>query len=182
MIRYLPKTITIDDMEYSIRNDGDFGMVLDVFSALTDPDIDEMYRVRAALEIFYPEIDRIQNQKTAIEEMYKFIDCGAEDDSPKRPKPKLMDWEQDFNLIIAPINRILGADVRGMEYCHWWTFMSAYQEIGECTFSQVVSLRKKRNSGKKLEKWEREYMREHSDIVNLNKKYTAEELAWLNGG
>ncbi len=181
MIRHLPKTVNIDGVDYAIRHDGDFGMVLDVFSALTDPDIDEMYRVRTALEIFYPEIDTIENQKEAVMQMYTFIDCGNPPDGYQKPKPKLMDWEQDFNLIIAPINRIMGTDVRSLEYCHWWTFMAAYQEIGECTFSQVVSLRKKRNKGKKLEKWEREYMRENADIVNLNKKYTAEELAWLNG-
>jgi len=52
---------------------------------------------------------------------------------PKR-KAKLADWEQDFPLIVNPVNRVLGYEVRDCEYCHWWTFLSAYYEIGDCLF------------------------------------------------
>ena len=38
-------------------------------------------------------------------------------------------------------NRVLGQEVRAAKYMHWWTFLAAYQEIGECTFAQIVRIR-----------------------------------------
>ena len=58
---------------------------------------------------------------------------------------------------------------------HWWTFLSAYMEIGECTFSHVLSIRTKKAKGKTLEKWEQEFARENSDIIKLNHKLSEEE-------
>ena len=64
--------------------------------------------------------------------------------------------------------------------------MGAYLEIGgECVFSQVVSMRQKIAKGKKLEKYEREWLRQNRDIVNLPQKYTAEDeeilKKWIGG-
>ena len=105
-----------------------------------------------------------------------------------------MDWEQDFNYIIAPINRVLGKEIREIPYdfdantggLHWWTFMSAYMEIGgDCMFSQIVSIRDKQARGKKLEKYEREWLRRNADIVNLKQKFTGKENElfheWMGG-
>lgn len=61
-----------------------------------------------------------------------------------RKSPKLVDWGQDFKLIVAPVNRILGLEARAEKYLHWWSFISAYYEIGECLFAQVIRIRRKR--------------------------------------
>ena len=86
----------------------------------------------------------------------------------------------DFKILIAPINRVLGFETRTAEYVHWWTFLSAYMEIGECLFSNVISIRKKRISGKKLEPWEQEFYRENKKMVDLPQSLTDEEKEWLD--
>ena len=45
-----------------------------------------------------------------------------------------MDGEQDFPFIVGPVNRVLGKEIQSLKYLHWWSFLSAYTEIGDCTF------------------------------------------------
>ena len=86
-----------------------------------------------------------------------------------------MDWQQDFPLIVAPVNRVLGQEVRAVEYLHWWTWVSAYQEIGDCTFAQVVSIRSKRAKGKKLDKSEQEFYKQNRQLVDFKRQYTEQD-------
>ena len=59
---------------------------------------------------------------------------------------------------------------------HWWTFLSAYMEIGgDCLFSQIVSIRDKQARKKKLEKHERDWLRRNGDLVRLKSQYTKED-------
>ena len=69
----------------------------------------------------------------------------------------------------------MGTEIRALEYLHWWTFIAAYNEIGDCTFSQVVNIRNKRAMGKPLDKGEREFYRKNRELVDFQKKYTSED-------
>ena len=91
-----------------------------------------------------------------------------------------MDWEQDYQLIIAPVNRILGYEARGKDHLHWWTFLAAYREIGDCTFARIVGIRDKRRRGKKLDKMDAEFYRENREMIELKQKTTAAEEALFN--
>ena len=56
-------------------------------------------------------------------------------------------------------------------------------EIGECTYSTVLSIRTKKRDGKKLEKWEQEFYTSNRKLVDIKVKLTEEEKAreaWLN--
>jgi hypothetical protein len=76
---------------------------------------------------------------------------------------------------------VLGYSVRDAKnYTHFWDFVGAYLEIGECTFNTIVSIRSKRAKGKKLDNWEQEFYRENKKMIDLPKKLTAEEAEWLN--
>ena len=98
---------------------------------------------------------------------------------PQKAAPKLMDWDQDFAIIIPAINRVAGTEVRDLPTLHWWTFLGYYQEIGgDCTFAQVVSIRDKLRRGK-LEKVEREYYERNRHLVDLKQKLTADEKDFL---
>ena len=108
--------------------------------------------------------------------MFRIINGGEAEEQTNDNKPKLMDWEHDFPQLAPPISRVLGYDVRTPDrYCHWHTFISAYYEIGECTFSTIVSIRAKKQKHQKLEKWEEEFCREHPDLINLPTNFTKEE-------
>ena len=65
----------------------------------------------------------------------------------------MMDWEQDSAVIIPAVNKVLGKEIRSMPYCHWWTFLGAYMEIGDGVYQQILQIRQKKLKGKKLEKW-----------------------------
>lgn len=176
----LPISVEIDGKEYAITNKCDYRMVLDVICALNDNELDDEQKTKTALYVFYEDITPCQDLEKAIKEMYKIIAYGEEQEENQEQKPKLMDWEHDFNLLVAPINRVLGYEIRSVNYLHWYTFLSGYYEIGECTFSNVVSIRSKKAKGKKLEKWEQEFYRENKKMVDLPQNLTEEEQEWLD--
>lgn len=177
----MPISVEIDGTEYKITNECDYRMVLDVICALNDNELSEEQKVKCALYIFYEDISNCSNMQKAIDEMLKIISYGDEKLENEK-KPRLMDWEHDFKIIVPPVNRVLGYDVRTIDkYTHWYTFLGAYMEIGECTFSNVVSIRSKRAKGKKLEKNEQEFYRENKSMVDLPYRLTVDEQEWLDG-
>lgn len=177
----LPITVEIDGKKHAIRNKCDYRVILDVISALNDNDLDMQYRVQCALFIFYENVSQIKDFETATKEMFRIINNGEEEEPTDKNKPVLMDWEHDFKSIAPPISRVLGYDVRTPDkYTHWYSFLGGYMEIGECTFSTIVSIRSKRAKGQKLEKWELDYLREHRKMIDLPQKLTSEEQEILN--
>lgn len=172
----LPTSIFVEDKEYKIREAGDFRVVLDCFSALGDIDLGENDRVLASLIIFYDgfteeKIFQLDDDTIIqlIKEMYLFFNCGQEDDN-NVPSPKLIDWEQDAQMIMAAVNNVAGKEVRAEKYVHWWTFTGYYMSIGESVLATVVSLRNKILKGEKLEKWEQKFRQEHPNYFNWNSK------------
>lgn len=176
----LPKTAVVGGREYDIRTD--FRCILDIITALADPELDDQERAYVALTIFYPDFEKIPSTdyQEAIKECFRFINGGKEDDDKRKP-PRLVAWDQDFPHIVAPINRVIGQDVRGLEYYHWWTFLAAYMEIGDCTFAQIVRIRNKLAKGEPLDKSDRKWYRENRQLVDIKKTYTAAEQDVLKG-
>ena len=169
----LPMTLEVGGKEYDIRTD--FRAILDVLASQRDPDLDPQTKALVMLKIVYPKWNAIPQEylKEALEKAISFIDCGiAEDD---KPKPQLVDWEQDAPMIVSAINRVAHTEVRQLQYLHWWTFFSYYMEIGEGLFSQVVSIRSKKAQHKKLEKYEQEFYRENKKLVDIKKPLSEEE-------
>ena len=168
----LPTTVNIDDKEYAIRSD--YRAILDILEALSDPELSDDDKIICIVNIFYEDVPVYDKWEKAVKECFSFINMH-EEDSPNKSAPKLMDWGQDFIYIVSPINRVLGKEIRALDYLHWWTFLAAYYEIGECTFSQIVSIRSKKAKGRPLEKWEKEWYREHRDMVDFKTNYTEAE-------
>lgn len=179
MIEFLPTSVEIDGNTYNIRNKCDYRVVLDVISALNDPELEEQDKIKCALFIFYESVEKITNHEKAFVKMMEIINNGETVDNTEEEKPQYMSWEKDFKIVVAPINRILGYEVRSVEYLHWWSFLSAYMEIGECFFATVVSIRKKRRTGKTLEGWEKEFYKENRKVIDLPNNLTQDEIEWL---
>lgn len=194
----LPTSITIEDKEYPIRNKGDFRMVLDCFTCLQDVELDEQERVITSLCIFYADVTSIEvigevfsSEEVlmqAIVKMYDFFNCGQQNVGAKQ-NHKLIDWEQDSQMIISAINNVAKKETRAESYIHWWTFMGYYLAIGDCPLSTVVSIRDKILKGKKLEKWEQTFRRENPEYFIWNSKSVEDREAeeyikqiWNNGG
>ena len=175
MIYSLPMSLAVGGADHAIRSD--YRVILDLIEVLNDPDFSDADKAEATIQTIFPDWETLTDYSEALEKSFWFIDLGQ----PHGKKSvRLVDWEKDFPYIVAPVNRVLGYECRSVEYLHWWTFMGAYMEIGgDCAFSQIVSLRSKLAKGKKLEKYEREWLRQNRELVTLPTKYTAEDEEML---
>lgn len=173
----LPTTLEVNGAEYEIRTD--YRAVLDLMTVLEDVELSDSERAMIALEVLYIEFDAMppSDYQEACRKLMWFV--GGGDSPAKAPKRKLVDWQQDWPLIIGPVNRVLGYEARTAQV-HWWTFLAAYCEIGDCTFAQVVGIRNKKAKGRKLEKHEQEFYKAHRELVDFKTVLTDEDMELLD--
>lgn len=183
-----------DGKEYKIRNRGDYRTILDCFDALDDAELESGERLMASLLIFYEDFNciedlyKVNNLQELVTKMYDFFNCNQKS-SGSESKYKLIDWEQDSQLICSAINKVAGFEIRAVEYIHWWTFMGYYTAIGESTINTIIGIRDKIMRGKKLEKYESEYRRNNPQFFTWNSKTVEQQEAeayvmnlWNSGG
>ena len=173
----LPTTVKIRDNDFKIRNKGDFRMVLDCFNALQDDNLSQQERVISSLIIFYDDVHSYEDLcvlfkddedlKLAIEKMYEFFNCNQKEVGAKQ-NYKLIDWDNDSQIICSAINNVANIEIRSLEYLHWWTFMGYYISIGESVLSTVVGIRHKIATGKKLEKYEKDFRKDNPNYFNFD--------------
>ena len=164
----LPITINIKDTVYTIRNNGDYRMVLDCFTALNDVELSETERIITSLFIFYSDFAGVEgvlrcDDETIVElvnQMFDFMNCHGQQSGAKT-NFKAIDWDTDEQLICSAINNVAKMEIRSIEYCHWWTFMGYFSAVGESPLATVVGIRNKIAKGKKLEKYETEFRRDN---------------------
>lgn len=167
-LRTLPTSLIIGETEIDIYTD--YRDILDIFSIFNNPNLLDTEKVIVGLERFYKTSEYKPHIEDATKQMFAFMSMNDEQHTIKSNSKPLYDWDQDFNIIVAPINRVMNTDVRGLDYLHWWTFLSAFMEIGECTFNTYVGIRDKLNRGKKLEKYEEKILKEHREDIILKSK------------
>lgn len=169
----LPTSITIEDKQYGIRKAGDFRVILDCFTALQDIELPKEERLITALEIFYGDVLYLDREsgitnlfelfgtperfEAAVKGMYLFFSCNQES-TGNTVNYKLLDWDKDSQMIASAVNKVAGFEVRSAEYIHWWTFLGYYGAVGKSTLSTVIGIRQKMVTGKKLEKYEKEFV------------------------
>lgn len=173
----LPESVEVQGVTYPIRTD--YRCVLDVLLDLSDPEADGQDRALAVLIGLFLDFDDMppEHYEDAVDAGIRFIDHDP--DGSSRKAPRLVDWEQDYSLIVPPINRVIGSEVRAVEHMHWWTFLAAYSEIGDCTFAQVVRIRDHLARGKKLDKSDMEWYRKNRHLVDFKRRYTSADEALL---
>jgi hypothetical protein len=169
----LPTSLYIGEVEHPIRYN--WRAVLDILAACADPELDDAEKALCVLQIFYPNWEEIPSDRLqeACKKACDFIDCGQKDDG--KPKPKMIDWEQDAPIIIPEINKVAGKEVRLDPNIHWWTFFGWFMGIGDGLLASVLHIRKKKSLHKKLEKWEEEFYRANKALVDFAPKETPEK-------
>ena len=167
----LPSTVTISGIEYPVRTD--FRTILEIFVMLDDPDLTDADKTEALLRMFY--VNRPPDAEAALQAFTDFVD-PRHGNQGKTSSGRLIDWSQDFDLMVAPINHILGFECRSVDFLHWHTFLAAYLEIPpESVFARVLRIREKLRTGKKLEKYERTWYNKNRDLVHLQPKFSKAE-------
>ena len=104
----LPTSLNISGVDFSIRTD--FRVIIDILIAMNDPELDEQAKAVVMLQILFEDWQNIppEHLTEACQKACEFIDCGQTDDNPNKPKPRLMDWEQDGDMIVPAVNKVSG--------------------------------------------------------------------------
>ncbi|MDL2327473.1 Gp15 family bacteriophage protein [Ruminococcaceae bacterium OttesenSCG-928-A11] len=152
----------------------DFRDILEIIGVI-QTETDTQMAALSALALFYEDIFAIPTEhwQAALEYLYGFIACFEEDDG--RPQPKNFDWEQDYTMIAADVNKVARCEVRALPHLHWFTFIGYFTSIGDGQLVNIVSIRQKLRKRQKLDKWEQEFYRNNKARVDLKVKYTPEE-------
>lgn len=161
----LPRSAVIGGIAYPIN--ADYRDVLEIIEYLTDTSRNEYSRWTIALGLFFEGDIPEQHQEEAAKYLVDFIAYGTEG---SRPVPKLIDWSQDSQMIVADINKVAGKEIRAEAFVHWWSFLAYFNAIGEGQLSTVVGIRSKKAKGKALDKAEQQYYREHREKVDFRAK------------
>ena len=98
----LQDSVEVEGVHYDICTD--YRCILDILSDLSDPDVDGQERALAVLIGLYPGFEEMppEHYEKAVQEGIRFINCGEEE--ARQKGPRLMDWEQDYSLITAPVD------------------------------------------------------------------------------
>lgn len=174
MIGRLPHSLTVCGHEYAIRTD--YRVALLIFEAFNDADLSPTEKAITAVECLYTDQIPAEHLPEAIRRAYWYLDGG---DVPHDgiESPRVFDWTQDAHMIFPAVNRAAGCEVRSVEPLHWWTFLGYFQAIDEGLFSTVISIRRKRATGKKLADYEKDFCRQHPNLIKLKHNLTPEEKA-----
>ena len=184
MIGQLPKSLTIDGVDYRIRPS--CKKVLRVFEAFQDPELEPIEKWIVAVFLLFKDFNCADDVIEAVENGFNFEEAQKQISwfiSAGQPEKEILelpvyDWKQDEQIIFSAVNKVAGKEVRKKkkwEKLHWWTFLGYFNEVGEGTFSFVVGIRHKLNKGKKLEKHEKEFLSHNKELVKLEKPKTKEE-------
>lgn len=174
MIGELTKTLKVNNVEWAIRSD--FRVALNIFEAFNDPELNGREKTTVMLDLLYEDFKSMHSNDydEAIKQALWYLDGGKNYENAKNTK-KVMDWEQDEQIIFSAVNKVASKEIREEKYLHYWTFLGYFNEIGEGLFTTVISIRQKKNRGKKLEKYEQDFYRNYKDLIDLKEKYTEQE-------
>lgn len=166
----LPVTLNIGGVDYEIYTD--FRSIITILCAYNDPEIPAQTANYVLINnLFVCDISEITDYEEALKQAIWFVDGGKEYKEPEN-SPKLMDWEQDYDFIISAVDKNLNTaeTVLDLEYMHWWTFLRKFSERKETRLDTLIGIREKLIKGEKLDKHEKEILRENRDIIILKDK------------
>jgi len=186
----LPQTLNINGRAYKIRSD--YRDILQIIAAFGDKELSDEEKAYVCLKRLFVAMESIpkSDYQDAYEAAVTFIECHISD---RKPSPKVVNWEKDEQLIFPAINKVAGMEVRAVPYMHWWTFLGYFQSIDrEDIWGFILTIRQKRAKGKKLEKYEKDFLNANRDICEVEfreeKATTEDSLAKMfnellkNGG
>lgn len=177
LIDKFPTKIDIDGLIYDINTD--FRNCLKIILAYEDDNLTIEEKTYIMLMRLYREIP--DNQELAIKKGILFLDCGEE--NKENDKPRTYSFSKDGKYIYAAIESSgSNLDLENIEYMHWWKFCYKFLEIGkDTTFSNIISLRDKKNRGK-LTSEEKNIFIESREILDLDydSEPSEEESKFMN--
>ena len=178
---YLPESLSVKGREIKINTD--FRDCISILRILENPDLSNIEKAQVMIGILFDEELDFTEYDEAIAQAAVFLDGGSDANRSKVAPSygRLYSWDQDLIYIISGVDKALGFSCRSKRYLHWWRFLAAFMEMGECTFSTLIHQRKLRKQGKQS-KYDKEWWAENKDIAELRTKVVlnCEEQEKLN--
>ena len=169
----LPESVLIDGEEYAINTDYRVG--LKIMMLFEDPDFSPREKAALMLRLLYPVIPT--NIGKAQELAIRFLDCGETREPVPTDAPRRYSFHKDAKYIYTGIQQTHGIDLESVGYLHWWKFVYLFMDLsGECMFSRILDLRKRRAEGKLMPE-EKRFCSEIKDVLDLPAFQTSEEKA-----
>lgn len=175
----LPTSIELKGREFAIN--ADFRPCVNIMRMFERTDLTDSEKIEVMVEVLYKdEIPRILYEEAARKAVW-FLNLGEEEVKTKSRNNvgRLFSWEQDLKYIISAVDKSAGFSIRSREFYHFWEFMSAFFESGECVFNTLVHQRKLKKTGKQS-KFDKEWWAENKDIAELKTALTQEEQEILD--
>ncbi len=165
----LPVEVEVKGEIFTITNKCDWRTMIKCSDALADESVNEELRTLSVLTMFYDQltIENIEQYAYCLEDLIKsmFYVLSYGNLKPGKAKKQTVDFNKDIRLILEGISMQHG-EIRG-QYLHWWTFLDYFHGIKDSTFNTIVSIRYKQSNGKKLDQWEKDFLKENRDLVKI---------------
>lgn len=175
----LPTSLLLQGREYAIN--ADFRPCVNIMRMFERTDLSDAEKIDCMVEIFYKDEipDRLRTE--AAQKAVWFLNLGEAPAGRVKGNQggRLFSWEQDLKFIISAADKAAGFSIRSKEFYHFWEFMSAFFESGECVFNTLVHQRKLKRTGKQT-KADKEWWAENKDIAELKIELSSDEQEILD--
>ncbi len=137
--------------------------------AIEDKTAFSALRMKCVLVMFYEELTldnyhEFSKYHAELFELMRYVLSYGASSKPSKNEPSVLDFGKDFRYIIQAVNKN-GGDCRD-GYLHFWTFLDRLAVNVNGTFlDSVISIRRKKNKGEKLSKWEKDFVKQNSEII-----------------
>ena len=104
---------------------------------MQDKKVPKQFKLIKALQMYYPEFNKINNYEKAIQNMLWFYQCGKElaNSNEKNENNnkcnQIYSYEFDDKYIYSAFLQQYKIDLQEIEYMHWWKFKSLFDGLNE---------------------------------------------------
>lgn len=180
LIDDLPTKIKVNDEIIEIN--ANFRNCLKIILAYEDKDLTIQEKHYIMLRLLYKKIPN--DVEKGILQGIKFLNCGEENSNIKESK-RVYSFQKDAKFIYSAVSQSSNIDLETVQFLHWWKFNYYFLDISnDCTFSNIINLRRKKNN-RKLTDEERKLYMDSLDILDLDYEEQRQESAFMkafNGG
>jgi hypothetical protein len=177
----LPSSLEVQGVQLAIN--ADWRPCVNIMRMFERQDLTDSEKILCMVEILYVNEVPDSMVADAAEQAIWFLNLGDDPRTKASSKTsstgRLFSWEQDLKYIISAVEHASHVSIRSQEFFHFWEFMSAFFETGECILNTLIHQRKLKKTGKQS-KMDREWWAENKDIAELKVELTTDEQEVLD--
>lgn len=176
LINKLPTKIKVGDETLDIN--ADFRNCLQIIIAYEDNDLTIEEQHFIMLKRLYKQMPK--NIELAIAQGIRFLNCGEENHTNNNiNKPRVYSFKKDAKFIYSAVSQANKIDLENIDFLHYWKFYYYFLDIpNDCVFSNIVSLRQKKNNNKLTDEDKKIY-KESAALLDLEYEYHKEESEFM---